>query len=258
MHHKQENELVVSKLRASIKFSVKVLGGRKYLCLKGSKHKVACPVLNEDFALFLGLLWGDSWVTSRRNSLRYGHWRIGLVEDDEIIISTYDSLVRKIFSVKPNVHPRVGKYEIYLNSRVIYEILTRTFGFPDGKKVGRLRMPEVVRGSEILIAAFLRGIFSTDGKFVVHKGYPRIGLDSATEEFLGDIELVLKRLGFKPRRSVWQRRRGNPLFSVFLNGIRQTRLFQNKIGFIGRKRQILEHFLHSVARDTARSRLKSN
>jgi len=235
-----------------------VADGQEYLRLKGSKHKVAIPVLNEDFALFLGLLWDDGWVTSRSNSLRYGHWRIGLVEDDEFIVSTFDSLVRKIFSVKPNVYCRHGKCEIYFNSRVVYEILTRIIGFPDRRKVGRLRMPEVIRGSELSIAAFLRGIFSTDGKFVVHKGYPRIGLDSATKEFLDDIELVLTHAGFKPRRSLWQRRRGNPLFSVYLNGIRQTRLFQDKIGFIGRKRQILEQFLYSVARESARSRLKSN
>jgi len=248
MSHKQGNKLFLNELRTSIKFSVKALGGRKYLCLKGSKHKVAFPFLNKDLAFFLGLLWGDGWVTGRRNSLRYGHWRIGLVEDDELIISTFDSLVRKVFSVKPNVHHRVGKHEIYFNSRVVYEILTRIFGFPDGEKIGRLRMPKVVRGSEILIVAFLQGIFSTDGKFVVHEGYPRIGLDSATKEFLDDIELALKQLGFKPRRSVWRRRQGNPLFSVYLNGIRQTRLFQNKIGFIGGKREILERYLLSVAR----------
>lgn len=171
MRNKQENDLAISKLRTSIKFSVKVVDSRKYLCLKGSRHKITYPVLNEDFALFLGLLWGDGWVTNRRNSLHYGHWRIGLVEDDEIIIATFNSLVRKIFSVKPNVHPRVGKCEIYFNSRVVYEILTGIFSFPDGKKVGRLRVPKAVRGSEILITAFLRGIFSTDGKFVVHKGY---------------------------------------------------------------------------------------
>jgi len=111
-------------------------------------------------------------------------------------------------------------------------------------------MPKVVRGSEILTAAFLKGIFSTDGKFVVPEGYPRTGLDSATKEFLDDIELALKQLGFKPRRSVWRRRQGNPLFSVYLNGTQQTRLFRNKIGFIGSKRQILERYLHSVARSS--------
>jgi len=180
------------------------------------------------------------------------------VEDDKFIVLSFDSLVRKVFSVKPNIHSRHGKYEIYFNSRVVYEILTRIVGFPDSGKIGKLRIPEVIKGSELSIAAFLRGIFSTDGKFVVHEGYPRIGLDSATREFLDDIELVLRQVGFRPRRSVWQRRRGNPLFSVYLNGIGQTRLFQDKIGFIGRKRQILEQFLYSVARESARSRLKSN
>jgi len=129
MPHKHENKRFLSELRASIKFSVKVLGGREYLCLKGSKHKVAFPVLNKDLAFFLGLLWGDGWVTSRRNSLRYGHWRIGLVEDDDLIISTFDSLVRRVFSVEPSVNSRVGKHEIYFNSRVVYEILTRIFWF---------------------------------------------------------------------------------------------------------------------------------
>jgi len=57
------------------------------------------------------------------------------VKDDKFIISTFDSLVRKIFSIKPNVHPRIGKYEIYFNSRVVYEILTRIFGFLTAKKL---------------------------------------------------------------------------------------------------------------------------
>jgi len=73
---------------------------------------------------------------------------------------------------------------------------------------------------------FLARHFLNDGKFVVHEGYPRIGLESATKEFLDDVKLALEQLGFKPRRSVWQRRQGNPLFSVYLNGTRQIDLFK--------------------------------
>lgn len=126
-------------------------------------------------------------------------------------------------------------------------MLTNVYGFPDGYKIERLRIPNQIFDSTELMASFLTGIFSTDGKFVVYKGYPRIGVDSATLIFIEDIKNTLIKLRFKPTFYTWNRKKGNKLYGLYLSGFEQVTMFHEKIGFIGEKANKLEHFLANNA-----------
>ncbi len=236
------------KLATGLKFT------NGYCYIKGSGHRIRLPKLDKNLALILGILWGDGWLVSRKVAKRNFSWRIGMVGCDLQLINCYTSLIHKVFSIKPRLHDRKTKVEAYFNSRVIYELLNRTYGFPDGEKIGRLKMPQSVMDSEELIPPFLSGAFSTDGTFVIDKNYPRIGVNSATLKFIVDIEKSLHKLGFNPRISVWNRKIGNPLYGVYLNGHRQANLFYQKIGFIGEKANKLTHFLNYCPASTAPSR----
>lgn len=218
-----------------------------FIYLKGSSHRIKIPQLDTNLALFLGLLWGDGWVVSRQVARHKSRWRIGLVEDDKLIIERFIALSESIFSVKPLIHFRKTKYEVYINSRIVYEILTRIFKFPDGRKKGKLKVPNKILSSKSLIISFLRGLFSTDGRFTIYKNYPRIGVDSATYRLIKDVEGILKKLGFNPKTYTWNRKNGNRLFGLYLNGKKNVQLFYKEINFIGEKAKKLKNYIDITA-----------
>lgn len=215
----------------------------EFLYVKGSPHRVKVPSMNEKFCLFLGMLWGDGWIVRRDVAERKSQWRIGIVEDDKKLIKTFKTLVKEILGIEAKILDRKTKYEVYFNSRIIYEILNRVFEFPDGKKKGKLKIPSIILHSNRLICSFLKGLFSTDGSIVFSQSYPRIVLDSATLTLIEDVKKALKNLGFNPRVSVWNRRNGSKLYRLHLNGWEQTLLFYRKINFIGEKANKLKKYI---------------
>lgn len=219
----------------------------KYVYVKGSGNRIKIPKLDENFSLIVGLLWGDGWLTSRESAKRKSQWRIGFVEDDTELVNEYIDLFEKVFNIRPHIHNRNTKLEAYLNSRIIYEILNQEYGFPSGDKIGRLRVPRVIYENDALIPFFLRGIFSTDGKFVITRNYPRIGLDSATKKFMEDTEKMLLRIGFAPTKTAWNRKIGNTLYGLRLNGKKQTRMFYEKINFAGEKAKKLKDYVNHIS-----------
>lgn len=226
------------------KLKLKVYADKGYIHVKGSSHKVNIPNLDEDMALFLGMLWGDGWIVNRSAAKTKGQWRIGIVEDDRSLIRYFIYLTEKIFSIKPKINDRKTKLEAYFNSRIVYEILNRTYAFPDGEKIDKLRIPKDIIKSKKLSMAFLKGLFSTDGKFTIYKQYPRVGLDSATLSLIKDVEKVLSKNNFNPRVYTWNRKDGNKLYGLYLNGLNQVNLFHWNIGFVGEKANKLQTFIN--------------
>lgn len=213
------------------------------LYVKGSSHRVSIPNLNKKLALFLGLLWGDGWLLNRNIAKTNGNWRIGLVEDDLPLINNFALLVEDLFRIKPKLCDRITKIEVYFNSRIVYDFLNLKFNFPDGEKIGKLRVPKQILFSKRCTLAFLSGLFSTDGSFTLYKGYPRIQFDSATFEFVKEVESILTDLDFNPRFYTYNRSNGNKLYGIHLNGVKQVCLFNKLIGFIGEKANKLANFI---------------
>ena len=216
--------------------------------VKGSGTRVKIPLLDKNLALFLGILWGDGWLANRKVALKNYSWRVGIVEDDKPLIYRFIELTNEVFGITPKINNRITKLEAYFSNRIVYEILNNIYNFPDGDKINKLKIPIQVLESDELTKQFLSGLFSTDGKFIIiKKNYPRIGLDSASLEFIKEVELALIRLKFNPRFSTWNRKKGNKLYALYLNGFKQARLFHKEIDFIGEKANKLEHFLANNA-----------
>ena len=212
--------------------------------LKGSGHRIKLgQYISKEFSLFLGMLWGDGWIINREKALLKYQWRIGFVEDDNGIINKYISLCKKLFNINARICDRKTKIEIYFNSKIVYEILNRIFDFPDGEKKDRLRIPKQIINSKLLLKSFLKGIFSTDGKFVVYNHYPRIGIDSATYKLISDISETMMLFNLSPTTYTWNRKNGNKLFGLYLNGYEQILNFNDNIGFLGEKDNKLKAFI---------------
>ncbi len=217
--------------------------------LKGSGYRVRVKNIDKDLALLLGLWWGDGWLLNRTLASKNWDWRIGIVEDDIELLKEFDLLVKHVFNIAPNFHDRKTKIEVYFSNRIVYEILNRIFGFPDGMKRGKLKIPTQVLKNEELATNFLKGLFSTDGKFGIYNNYPRIGMDSATKKLIEDVKIFLKKLGFNPRTYVWNRKGGNKLFGLYLYGKKEVKLFYEKIGFIGEKRKRLGIYINNIIKN---------
>ena len=179
--------------------------------IKGSGYRIPKINIDRNLALFLGLMWGDGCIVSRKCAIKTGDWRICFVEDDKDLIDTFCNITRLIFNIRPHVHFRKTYYEVIFSNRIVYEILYQFFKFPDGHKINRLKIPFQIKTSKNLISSFLQGLFSTDGKFVIDRGYPRVGFDSATKLFLDDVVSILIDSGFNPRKTLWNRKNGNVL-----------------------------------------------
>jgi intein/homing endonuclease len=224
----------------------KTVEGKKFLYVKGSKHNIPLEniKLTKDLSLFLGLLWGDGCIKNINKVMKKYDWRIFFVEDDDIVVEQFCDLTRKVFEINPHKFDRITKTEVSFSSKIVYKIISSIFNFPDGEKIGRLRIPNLILESNTeTILSFLRGVFSTDGKFTLYKNYPRVGLESATYDFIYDIKNVLEKLNFNPRIYKWNRKKGNKLFGLYLNGKEQTKLFYMKINFIGEKADRLKSYL---------------
>jgi hypothetical protein len=74
--------------------------------VKGSHYRINLPVIGEDLALFLGIMWGDGWAVNRKIAAFKGQWRLGIVEDDKIIIDNCVLLSKKLFGIPFQIRNR--------------------------------------------------------------------------------------------------------------------------------------------------------
>ncbi|MDE1861025.1 MAG: hypothetical protein KGH72_04915, partial [Candidatus Micrarchaeota archaeon] len=146
----------VSKIEVD-DLGLKVLREGNLVYVQNSSHRINVPLLDQDFALFMGLLWGDGCISNRASK----SWRIDFVEDDKKLLPFILNLIRGIFGIEAHVYYSENKYEVYFNSRIVYEILNQKFGFPDGIKKGKLLLPKQVMKDKHLLMPFLKGLFST-------------------------------------------------------------------------------------------------
>lgn len=226
-------------------------GNRGNYYIKGSHHRLIIPEINRKLALFLGLMYGDGCISSREIAIKTGDWRISIVEDDKKLLLHIKNLVKNLFGIDVRVFIRQNNtYQVFFSSRVVYEFLNKKFGFPDGTKKGRLRVPIQIFKSTSLIDNFLSGLFSTDGTFYISDGYPRLSFSSADYIFAKEINELLILRGFSPKINEYRRRindigGGNKIYNVRLNKTREIYLFHKKINFVGDKEGKIGNFINS-------------
>lgn len=127
-----------------------------------------------------------------------------------------------------------------------FHILFKKAGFPVGKKTHTVRIPTtVLAGNREIHAAFLRGLFATDGSFYLARingqknaTYPMIELCSASQGLLDDTVRLLAEFDLEAK--TWQRTprsRGGTTYHLRLAGEQKTRTFISSIGLGNPKHQ---------------------
>ncbi len=136
-----------------------------------------------------------------------------------------------------------------------FHALFRNAGFPVGKKTHTVRIPPpVLMGTRDVRAAFLRGLFATDGSFYLARingqknaTYPMIELCSASQGLRDDVVGLLS--GFDLDAKTWQRTprsRGGTTYHLRLAGKQKAQTFITHIGLGNPKHQRIADSMHNL------------
>ncbi|MEK6959758.1 MAG: LAGLIDADG family homing endonuclease, partial [Nanoarchaeota archaeon] len=156
---------------------------------KTIQHPSLCP----DLAEFLGIIAGDGHI----NSLTY---EVSVTLDgktDRDYATRVYELFKALFGLTPSWIEGQNVIRIKAYSIELSKLLTG-FGYPSDRKMGKLRIPPQCAADAELSAAFLRGVFDTDGSIHRHHHSDAcVEFISRDWRFLQDIVWCLKQLGFR-------------------------------------------------------------
>lgn len=188
--------------------------------------------LNEDAALLLGLHAGDGWLSDK--------WGITCGEDDTVMFFRVMELVKNVLGVEPikPVKCPAGKAVMIRSGQPQALAFFRGYGFPQGRKAGSVGVPKQILESnnEIILKAFLRGLFSTDGcfSFQVNRG-PRVEIQVKSEKLRDDFVSLAGRLGFSFRTYAYLPPKGknkSPLQVAYTTQRKQVIRWMGEVGSI--------------------------
>lgn len=78
-------------------------------------------------------------------------------------MDSYVRLTESLFNLRPAVRQRGNWWDAYYCSRIAYEWLTSVGEHPNGKKLGKLLIPRVARGSDDVLRGFICDLFTVEG-----------------------------------------------------------------------------------------------
>jgi len=192
-----------------------------------SSKPVRLDFLDEDFAYVMGALTGDGCFAQRG--------RIVLASADDEILEAFSALAAR-FSLKvfPNGQGRPS--DRIIASTQLYQLFEHLGMSLSGARAKRL--PHAIMAApEEIVAAFLRGLFDTDG--TVEKRDGVVSLSSVSEALIREVQVVLLNFGIVASKAIKRGRyRGEPHVSHLLTlaGAEAER-FHEVIGFgLERKR----------------------
>jgi phosphate starvation-inducible protein PhoH len=185
--------------------------------------------LDEEVAYILGALTGDGCLTFRN--------RVILSTADEAIAGRFRRFAARLgLAVFPNGEGR--PYDRIIASSQLYQLLLNLGMSP--AKAAQKRIPHaVLRAPKPIVAAFLRGLFDTDGTVSRRDGYP--SLCSASERLIVEVQIVLLNFGIlaaRRQRHVRYRGEDRTYSELEMRGVEAQR-FYDEIGFgLERKQQL--------------------
>ncbi len=192
-----------------------------------SSKPVKLDCLDEEFAYFMGLLIGDGSMR-RRNC-------VVLTSSDESIVAAFYKIASR-FGLRVFRNNEGRPYDYIIASVQLCQLLERLGLSTDKARTKRIPHSILAAPQEI-IAAFLRGLFDTDGTIEKRDGV--ISLSSVSETLIRETQVVLLNFGIVASKSIKRGHyRGEPHISYLLTiAGTEADLFHEMIGFdLERKR----------------------
>jgi DNA-binding transcriptional regulator WhiA len=163
------------------------------------KREIILPAEKSiELAELMGILFGDGYVNYYPKSKDYVIDIAGnSLTDLEYHRSFIKSLFKQLFNVEPKIY--FSKKRNSLSSRVSSkEILgfVVSVGMPIGKKTN-LVIPGWIKDNDSYFTAFIRGVFDTDGSFILRKrGQNSLSLVLKSERVILDIKTFLQKYAY--------------------------------------------------------------
>lgn len=189
--------------------------------------------LTEELAEEIGMHYGDGFLSAQKNDYRLK----GNPLDEKDYYKDYiKPLFKQLYNLDVNLKEfdRSFGFEIY--SKAFWEFKTKVIGIRPGEKY-EITLPEVlkIRNKKIL-AAFLRGLFDTDGclcfktRYGYIKYYPTIELALTSKKLIAEVAEIIKMFGFNPN-VYFNEKYGK----IALNGISALKRYEKLIGWSSQK-----------------------
>ena len=154
--------------------------------------------MSEELAEFLGIHLGDG---SMSKDYRYTYKVTYTCNSAEVQYAQYiTDLFERLFNVRLRIvrDDKSHCVNLYYYSKTLCEFLNTVLGIPYGEKID-LRIPTLVQSDTKYSAAFIRGVFDTDGCFTTQKygkyHYPLVKICTKHKRFANEIMEVLGNLG---------------------------------------------------------------
>ena len=189
--------------------------------------------ITAELAEEIGMQFGDGFLSSRRYDYRL---KGNPYDEKDYYLNYIKPLFKKVYNleVNPKEFDRSFGFEIY--SRAIWEFKAEVLGIKQSPKY-EITFPDAfkVKNEEIL-AAFLRGLFDTDGcvnfktKYGYKNYYPAIEIMLTSKKLIREIAEIIKMFGFNPSVS-YNERYGR----IGIYGIEAFKRFEVKIGWSSQK-----------------------
>ncbi len=172
------------------KWNVKAFEENGYLRVTRSRYKIPISAINEYISYMFGVIFGDGCLrTPLKNKKGTPRFRIQITTSSKLFFDKISDLIEKVFNYKPRFEILRGRYEMYINSSIIFAYFA-LLGIPIGKKIGKLRLPKVISKDKKLFLSFLAGFLDTDG----HMANPSFYLYQSHRTILEEIKNALESL----------------------------------------------------------------
>lgn len=162
-------------------------------------HRIRLPTrLDEDLAYFAGLIAGDGSV----ETTSLGGFSIRFSNSHPHLLRTYRRLVRRLFAADPGFTPQSAQRAASLrfHSALVARVLAH-LGIPTSPKSTRLTLPDILLNAPLgILAAYLRGLFDTDGTVLVRtSGSSCLSWTTTSDALACRVQLGLLRFGVRSR-----------------------------------------------------------
>ncbi|MFH1451982.1 MAG: hypothetical protein ABIF88_02295 [archaeon] len=175
----------------------------KYLIVKakfGPSKPTKIPLeINNLLSFFSAAIIADGHLKKSKKQIN--------IELSNIHLLKYLQLIcKKVFNRDFNIHPikprknRKQTWHMPIDSKAIYNLLNQVFEIPIGKKSDIVKVPEVIKNSNLEIQkTFLQGIMFTDGG-KRRRGY---GISTASKTFQEDLEKLFEKQKIPVKKDKW-------------------------------------------------------
>lgn len=159
-------------------------------------------------AEFFGIMTGDGCLSNtgkgKGSGNKYWIYICGHKIDDRKHYGHIKNLLKDIFNKETKICERKKENAIFIrfSDKSIFQNLVR-LGFPIGKKYDKLNVPAWICNKKKNFIYFLRGLFDTDGSFVLSKQhreipyYPRIEIVTKSRYLAEKVKELINKLGIR-------------------------------------------------------------